>query len=711
VPPLADGFIARPESAPELGAILVPGSTVVLAPGQVATTRSAAKPGQSGPAGPGSSGKTQLAVGFAESFWQSRGVDMLVWVTATSRASVLSAYVAAAAAAMGADPAGDAELVAGRFVGWLAETSRPWLVVLDDLSDAADLERLWPQGPAGRVLITTANPAIIPAEHRPAVRPLGVFSPREALTYLMGRLSADTDQRLGAIDLIKDLGCEPLALTQASAVIAGSAMSCRDYQDYFAGRWQQQRAAGGGPGAAAVTWTFAFEQADRLAPGGAAQGVLILAALLDGHWIPGTVFTSSAARAYLAAEGTAGPVNPERAQGALLTLERSGLLTVDQSAMPPIVRVQAAVQAAVRTAIPEQLLDGAARAAADALLEVWPDDDLRAWLDAGLRSCAASLQQAAGDLLWAGGCHRLLLRAGRSLDGARLNGAAVEYWRALAAVSDRILGQGHPDTLVVGERLAAAYLRSGQATEAVPWYRWAAAKRVHALGADHPDIIAARCDLGRALLAAGQPGDAISVLADAVADYERTRGVDDPVTLDARDELAAAYRAAGQFAEAIRLCRVTLANRERSQGRQHPATMTTREQLADAYLADDRFKDALPHYKRALADRERVLGADHPDTIAARGNLGAAYHSAGRMASALQLYEEACGGYERVLGADHPDTLARRANLAHAYYAAGRLTDATTLLRDTVARCERARPAGDPLTQALRESLTNIAGR
>src|ERR1700728_583426 len=92
VPPLADGFLARPESAPALGADLVPGGVVVLVPGWVGVKASRDWLE--------SCGKTQLAVSCAESLWQSGGVDLLVWIAATSRASVLSGYVEAAAAAM-----------------------------------------------------------------------------------------------------------------------------------------------------------------------------------------------------------------------------------------------------------------------------------------------------------------------------------------------------------------------------------------------------------------------------------------------------------------------------------------------------------------------------------------------------------------------------------------------------------------------------------
>jgi tetratricopeptide (TPR) repeat protein len=701
VPPLADGFSARPETASALESALVPGAVVVLVPGRVAAggSRDWLE----------TCGKTQLAVSFAEWLWHSGKVDLLVWVAATSRASVLSGYVEAAAAAMGADPAVDADVVAARFIGWLAETSRPWLVVLDDLSHAADLEGLMPEGPPGRVLITTRNPAAISAEHRALVLPVGAFSPREALSYLMGRLTADPDQRLGAIDLVQDLGHEPLALAQASAVIASSVLSCRDYSGYFTRRREHMaQAASGQLAAAAITWTFSAEQADRLSPRGV-QPLLALAALLDGNGMPAEVFGTSAASGYLAGEGAGRPGDREIAQGALLALERVGLLATDPAGTPTV-RVNRVVQAAVRAVTPGEMLDRAARAAADALLEAWPENEQGAWPAVALRACAASLKRAAGELLWAGGCHPLLLRVGESLDRAHLAGPAVAYWRELAAVSERVLGPDHADTLAAGHRLAHAYLAAGRAAEAVSWFQWALADRSRALGPDHPGTIAARLNLGRALVTANELGDAVTVLGAAVGDYERVCGADHPGTLAARDELAAADYAAGQFAEAVRLYRRTLADRENVQGPQHPDTIATRQKLADAYMADNRLKNALSQYKRVLSDRERVLGPDHPDTLAARASLGSAYHSAGRMASALQLYEQASTSYEGVLGADHPDTLACRAKLAHAYYAVGRLTDGLEVFRDTAARCERTLPPGDPLTQAVRESLANITG-
>ena len=102
VPPLAEGFTARPDTVPDLETALVPGVTVVLVPDQAAASAQDWR---------ASSGKTQLARFFAESLWRSPGVDVLTWVVASSRASVLSGFGAAATAIgtryMGAERAGE----------------------------------------------------------------------------------------------------------------------------------------------------------------------------------------------------------------------------------------------------------------------------------------------------------------------------------------------------------------------------------------------------------------------------------------------------------------------------------------------------------------------------------------------------------------------------------------------------------------------------
>ena len=700
VPPLAESFTARPDTVPGLETVLVPGAAVALVPSQEAAGRG----------WPGACGKTQLASYLAGSLQRSRTVDLTAWVTATSRASVLSGYVRAAGE-VGLEHGEDAESVAARFAAWLGGTARPWLVVLDDLRDAADLDGLWPAGPAGRLLITTADPVTACGGRRVRAMPVPAFSPREAVSCLLGRLTTDPDQRSGAIDLAADLGGQPAAVAQAGAVIASSGLPSRQYRHLFARRRAQLAADGTGPScAAAVTWTLAAEHAGQLAPGAGCWLLLVLCAVRDGDGIPGTVLITAPVCQYLG-DGAARPPDPRQAWTAVLALERAGLLAIGRAGTPPAVWVSPALQAAVRAAVPPEVLDRAAQAAADALVEAWPAGQPRSWLAVSFRSCAASVHRAAGDLLWAGaGCPRLLLLTGHSLDDAGLTGPAVSWWRELAADCRRILGQDHPDSLVTGGLLAGALLVAGQAAEAVTWSRWVLAGRTGVLGPDHPATIAAQVSLGRALIATGQPGEAGPVLEQAARHCERVHGPHDAGTLAAWDQYAAACLAAGNAAEAIRCYQRSLAGRERLHGPDHPATLTTRLLLADACLTAGKIKDAIAGCKRALSSRERALGADHPDTLAARASLAAAYDAAGQMGAALRQHQEACAGYERAFGADHPGTLARHADLAHAYHAAGQLGDAVSLLRGTITRSEQALSPGDPLTRALRQALAGVTG-
>lgn len=582
-PPLAGGFIARPQVSHLLQTALVPGATVTLVP-----ERSAA--------GPRSwrdcSGKTQLAGWYARELWQAGAVDLVIWLPATGRAQVLSGYVEAAAA-LGVRLSGDAESVSARFLRWLRDSPRQWLVVIDDLTDAAAMAGLWPQGPSGQVLVTTPDPAmsagtvsgstVSGSTVSGSTVSVGAFTRHEALSYLVGRLTADLDQRQGALDLVGDLGREPLALALASAVITSSELTCHDYRELFLRRRERLLTAASAttttavadPASSAVAWALSVEHADLLSPG-TAHSLLVLAALLDGGGIPGAVFATSAVRQYAAVDGAV----PD----GLAALEHAGLLTADAASVPPVSRMSWPVQAAVRSAMPPAMLKGAVTAAADALLEAWPAKDPPQWLARPLRSCAESLRRSAGDLLWDGSCHALLMRAGASLDTARLVGPAVTYWEELAVTSARTLGHDHPATLGISERLAHAYLAAGRAPESIALLERIRGDRARMAGPDHPGYVQAGRDLGRALVTAKRFSEAVAVLTDVASGWERSAGADSLEAISAREDLAAALSAGGHFSDAITLYQRVLKDRERIQGSRHRDATATSRRLAQTYL-------------------------------------------------------------------------------------------------------------------------------
>jgi tetratricopeptide (TPR) repeat protein len=740
VPPLADCYTPRPETGLRYANNLNPGETTVLTDQAVADV---AVP-------PGGYGKTQLALGLAHSLWEARAVDMLVWITASSRDAILTGFAQALGPAGAAVVGEDPESAAGRFLSLLAELDRPWLVVLDDVTDPGDLDGLWPQGSSGRVVVTSRHADLKPVTQNRRAVPVEAFTRREALSYLSAKFNNDPDQRLGALDLAEDLNSLPLALAQATAVMAERRLNCQQYRAQYAERRQHVIPAGTDDYSAiiAVTWSLCIDRADQLGPAGLAWPVLALCSLLDPNGIPGAVFLSRAACDYVTRHrGTPVVADEDQVRTAVLNLARLGLVTIDPASAARTVHVHTLVQAAVRKYLSAAEIDQAVRAAADALLQAWPDDDVDPLFAQALRDCAARLREVDTEALWAPEGHPLLFRAGKSLDNARLTNQAIAYWQGMSETSSRVLDTSHTDAYVSRDNLAAMYKRAGRLDEAITLYERALTEREWSLGADHRDTIAARGEVGRAYLAAGRIDDALAALEQALADHERILGADHLDTLTARGNLAAAYRTAGRLKDAIPLYRRTLEDREQIQGADHPDTLTARGNLAYAYRTAGRLKDAIPLYRRTLedreqiqgadhpdtltargnlasayhtsrrlkeaiqlyernlADRERVQGADHPDTLAARGNLASAYHTAGRLADAIPLYERAFVDYERTLGPDHPDTLTSRGNLAAAYHTAGRLSEAVSAMRRTLADCERALGPDHPLTQTVSENL------
>ena len=146
IPPLAGSYSARQETGVD-PASLPPGRTTVLLPPDDGAARSLR--------GLGGTGKTHLAATVARGYLDQGAAGLVVWVTATSQDAVIGSYARAWHDLGMPAPAEGPQRAAAQFRDWLASTDQPWLVVLDDLSDAGTLEDLWPRGGAGRVLVTT----------------------------------------------------------------------------------------------------------------------------------------------------------------------------------------------------------------------------------------------------------------------------------------------------------------------------------------------------------------------------------------------------------------------------------------------------------------------------------------------------------------------------------------------------------------------------
>ncbi|WP_261575757.1 tetratricopeptide repeat protein [Frankia gtarii] len=669
-------------------------------------------------AGGGGVGKSQLAAWFAHQAFK-QGIDLVVWVNATTVDQVITTYARAAArvgapGADGTDPDADAQSL----LEWLHTTSRSWLIVLDDVTDPATLADWWPpRQPAGWTLATTRlRDATLVSGGRQQVE-VDVYAPDESIDYLTDRIgqaqcSHLVDENAGG--LADAVGHLPLALSHAAAYMINQEETCTNYLARYTDtetRLADLMPAGADPDgygrAVAVTLLLALDAADSSDPVGLARPALALAAMLDPAGHPDSLWGTPATIGYLGVHRTGGigkPVTADQARKAVRLLHRYGLLTHTPTDGARAVRIHALTARATRETLAD--LTAVSYTAADALLDLWPEADHTAPdLVAALHVNTSVLTAIAGDLLWQPDRHPLLYQAGTSLLRAGQHTAAVTHWQHLAGHATQLLGEEHPNTLTARGNLAVAYDRAGRSAEAISLHERVVADRERLLGGEHSDTLAARGNLATSYRLAGRIAEATILLERVAVGFTRLFGHDHPHTLTTRGYLATSYRHAGRAIDAIRIEEQVAAGWERLLGDDHPHTLTARAHLASSYGRAGRITEAINIEERVLADRERILGEQHPDTLIARVNLAASYGQAGRTREAISLQERVAADSTRLLGNQHPHTLTARANLAASYGRTKRTGEAISMLEQVAA--DRARLLGEkhPDTIAAVDSL------
>ncbi|MET7712390.1 tetratricopeptide repeat protein [Streptomyces sp. NPDC005407] len=644
-------------------------------------------------AGTGGVGKTQLAANFARHAWAEGAVDLLTWVTASSREAITASYAQAAAEILGADQA-DPERAAAAFLAWL-EPKQPdrgsggcrWMVVLDDLGDPADLRGLWPPASAlGRTLVTTRRrDAALTGLGRKLVK-VGLFTEREAIAYLTSALAVHDRHDSGEqiTGLAGDLGYLPLALAQAAAYLVDAGLDCATYRQHLADR------AGtlddvlpdpsGLPDDQAVTvaaaWALSIERADLLRPLGLARPTLQLVAMLDPNGIPAAVLTSEPALAYLAQHRTttadtghpqaqSGKATAAEANRALLTLHRLSLIDHTPDSHQQTVRVHQLIQRATRDPLGAQHRDDLARTAADALTSAWPDIDRDITLAQALRANATTLIRHAGSTLYGHGVHPLLFRVGKSLAQSGQSGAAATHFERMETIAHRHLGPDHPDTLTTRHELADCRGDAGDSAGAAAAYEQLLADRIRVLGKDHPDTLTTRDYFAYWRGKVGESAWAMAAYEQLLVDRLRVQGEDHPDTLTTRGNLANWRGEMGDVVGAVAAYEQLLVDQIRVLGEDHPDALTTRHQVAYWRGEMGDVAGAVAAYKQLLVDHIRVLGKYHLVTLSTRGNLASMQGEMGDAAGAVAAYEELLPDRIRVLGEDHPDTLTTRHQVAY----------------------------------------------
>ncbi|WP_250399922.1 tetratricopeptide repeat protein [Streptomyces cellostaticus] len=677
-------------------------------------------------AGMGGVGKTQLAADYAHAAWQTAGVDVLVWVTATSRSAVVSGYAQAGVELCRADP-NDADQSAASFLAWLtaqaAARSCRWLIVLDDITDPADLRGLWPPiSPHGRILVTTRRrDAALTAAGRRLIQ-VGLFSQAEAVAYLTQVLASHgrTEPADQLAALADDLGRLPLALSQAAAYLADAGLSGAAYRALLADR--ASALADALPDVlpddqavtAAAAWALSIDRADALRPKGLARPMLQLAAFLDANGIPEAVLTSKPALAHLRGKDgprDGGPAPGRDAIGALRTLHRLHLIDHTPDTPHQSVRVHQLVQRAVRdTLIPHQY-GQTARTAADALIAAWPSIERDTDLAHALRANTTALTACAEDALHWPDRHTVLNRAGTSLGETGQVTAARSYFQHLADTTHVYLGADHPNTLSARSNVAYWQGQTGDATGAATAYVELLNDHLRVLGEDHPNTLTTRSQLARWRGQAGDATGAATAYVELLNDCMRVLGEDHPETLTTRSNVAYWQGQTGDATGAATAYVELLNDHLRVLGEDHPNTLNVRSQLARWRGQAGDATGAATAFAELLNDCMRVLGEDHPNTLNVRSNVAYWRGQAGDATGAATAYAELLNDHLRVLGEDHPNTLNVRSHVAYWQGQTGDATGAATAFAELLNDHLRVLGEDHPNTLNVRSQLARWRGQ
>ncbi|MEV7887926.1 tetratricopeptide repeat protein [Streptomyces sp. NPDC002817] len=459
--------------------------------------------------GLGGIGKSTLAAHWAAG--RVRSYNPVWWITAESPAD-LDAGLAEFAVAL--QPALrdvlSREALRERAVQWLAG-HEGWLLVLDNVSDPADVKALLGRAPGGRFLITTRRAS---GWHKVAeALSLDVLEPAEAIE-LFERIDGSGED---VEALCRELGHLPLAVEQSAAYCAEAGITSARYRELLAAYPEEvfaQSAEGTDQDrTVARVWRVSL---DRLADTPLAGRILGVIAWWASEGIP---------RAYLELLGS-----PVEVTEAIRRLAAHSLIKVHDDDTISVHRLVQAVGRAEFDASHE-----AAHVLLDNSRTLRAVDAELTWL-MHLEAMAGRTDPENDDEYEAWLFHM----GGFTADAAR----AVELHERAAAAAERAFGPNDETTLTMRGHLAQSHGYAGDRIRAIELLEENLADHVRVFGPRSKLTFEARSALADAMVEAGRFADALSLARANVRSAEQTLGDRHQTVLRARSTWAKALRRA-----------------------------------------------------------------------------------------------------------------------------------------------------------------------
>ncbi|MBP2266276.1 tetratricopeptide (TPR) repeat protein [Pseudarthrobacter sp. PvP004] len=589
-------------------------------------------------------GKTVLAARAAVAVQRNPNWQVIWWIDGSSHAHVERGILSIGRAISGEQAS---RMTIEMVNGWLASSEQEVLLVVDGVTNYADLKTILPSGKTIRILATGEASAGLPGNRSLPVGPL----PMSAAVRLLQENKGTAEE---AAELAAKLGRHVLPVTQAAAYMRTRDMTIEKYKmqlaDVHAPLHRSFPAstetldvvssiklgiAGlGQPGRNQGTRPIEQQLIDTLMTLGdcaASQSLLAKVCLLPLSDVQSDIEYMERAGLMRAADA--------ESSGASTVAWRTLLLLRGAFLVQSLTGIFAAINRITFDADSRHLLPECVRLLRD--LSIAPHlQKLGAWDGVS----AASLLKIV-DRLYDAGEYKSMIALGTSVLQQTVDSTSVGFGRGEAM-----------------KRLAHAYLAAGNGAGAVSLYRKSLKLLLSSHALDSTEVLKTRIELGHALRSSGESGTAIKEFEGVLASLESAPS--EALQTDAKAGLGFAHLYAQNYAIAIKLMEEAWIDRQQRLGPNDWSTVAVQTNLGRAYLESGKVKKAMRLLKDAYRRRKKELGDENPHTLVTAFHFGRALRESGSEVKGRRKIAEVAALRTKLLGPGHADTIRAYSELA-----------------------------------------------